>query len=62
MSAKHEPENQSRGTSGTSDRPGAKKTYRKPEFRSERVFEQSALACGKVGATQSGCRFNRKKS
>lgn len=62
MNGKHEPENQSRGASGTPDRPGAKKTYRKPEFRSERVFEQSALACGKVGATQSGCRFNRKKS
>lgn len=62
MSEKHEPENQRRGASGTSDRPGVKKAYRKPEFRSERVFEQSALACGKVGPTQSGCRFNRKNS
>lgn len=40
----------------------AKKPYQKPAFRHERVFEQSALACGKVNATQSGCQFNRKKS
>ena len=62
MNEKHEPENQRRTASGTAGRPGAKKTYRKPEFRSERVFEQSALACGKVNATQSGCKFNRKNS
>ena len=63
MSVKREPENASRGASHTPDQPGAKKkTYHKPAFRSERVFEQSALACGKVGPTQSGCRFNRKNS
>ena len=61
MRAKREPENQT-GASGAPERSGARKAYRKPAFRSERVFEQSALACGKVGATQSGCKFNRKKS
>lgn len=41
---------------------GNKKPYQKPAFRHEHVFEQSALACGKVNATQSGCKFNRKNS
>ncbi|HXZ28690.1 MAG TPA: hypothetical protein VEG08_11915 [Terriglobales bacterium] len=41
---------------------GGKKPYQKPSFRRERVFEQSALACGKVQQTQSGCSFNRKTS
>jgi hypothetical protein len=40
----------------------AKKPYRKPEVRFEPVFEVSALACGKVFATQHGCRFSRKAS
>jgi hypothetical protein len=40
----------------------AKKPYRKPEFRYERVFETMALACGKVNPTQAQCRFNRKNS
>jgi hypothetical protein len=39
-----------------------KKKYEAPSFRSERVFEVTALACGKIGATQRGCRFNRKLS
>lgn len=47
---------------GTSPKTGSKKPYQKPAFRSERVFEQSALACGKVQQTQSGCTFNRKNS
>lgn len=45
-----------------SPKPGSKKPYQKPAFRHERVFEQSALACGKISTTQSGCRFNRKNS
>ena len=40
----------------------AKKPYGKPEVRFESVFEVSALACGKVHATQHGCRFSRKAS
>jgi len=39
-----------------------KKPYQKPSFRFERVFETSALSCGKIHATQSGCMRNRKVS
>jgi hypothetical protein len=39
-----------------------KKTYQKPEFRCERVFETMALSCGKISPTQFQCRFNRKTS
>jgi hypothetical protein len=38
-----------------------KKPYQKPEFRSERVFETMALACGKV-AVQFQCRRRRRSS
>jgi hypothetical protein len=40
----------------------AKKPYNKPAVRFERVFETSALTCGKVQTTQSGCHQNRKTS
>jgi hypothetical protein len=46
----------------TPEEPKEKKTYEKPAFRFERVFETSALSCGKVHATQSGCFRNRKLS
>jgi hypothetical protein len=39
-----------------------KKPYKAPSFRYEPVFEVSALACGKVFATQGGCKFSRKAS
>ncbi|HKV23587.1 MAG TPA: hypothetical protein VJN93_03255 [Candidatus Acidoferrum sp.] len=39
-----------------------KKPYQPPSYRSEHVFEVSALACGKVNATQLTCRTNRKTS
>ena len=39
-----------------------KKPYQKPAFRSERVFETLALACGKIGATTPQCQFSRKSS
>jgi hypothetical protein len=42
--------------------PAAKKPYQKPAVRYERVFETSALTCGKVQTTQSGCHANRKTS
>jgi hypothetical protein len=41
---------------------GEKKAYLAPAFRSERVFEVSALSCGKISATQASCRSNRKVS
>jgi hypothetical protein len=45
----------------TQEKP-AKKPYTKPAFRSERVFETSALGCGKVDPTQTQCKINRKNS
>ena len=42
--------------------PAAKKPYRKPAFRQERVFETMALACGKIDTTQASCHSNRKLS
>lgn len=39
-----------------------KKPYSKPEYRVERVFETTALACGKIDVTQAQCRTNRKIS
>ncbi len=42
--------------------PKVKEPYQKPAFRHEKVFETMALACGKIGATQSSCRSNRKNS
>ena len=40
----------------------SKKPYEPPAFRFERVFEVSALTCGKVSGTQESCRTNRKVS
>ena len=40
----------------------AKKPYTKPAFRFERVFETTALSCGKVQPTEFLCRHNRKAS
>jgi hypothetical protein len=39
-----------------------KKPYKTPTLRFESVFEVSALACGKLTSTQSGCKFSRKAS
>lgn len=39
-----------------------KKTYQKPAFRYERVFETLALSCGKTGSTIAQCQFSRKTS
>jgi len=49
----------------TASKPGEvipKKVYQSPSFRFERVFEVSALSCGKVQNTQAGCHANRKFS
>jgi hypothetical protein len=40
----------------------AKKPYTKPAFRFERVFETQALSCGKIGATSTQCKLNKKTS
>jgi hypothetical protein len=39
-----------------------KKPYQKPAFRCERVFETSALACGKIAGTSAICNSARKTS
>ena len=39
-----------------------KKPYQKPTYRSERVFETMALACGKAGPTQASCTVGSRKS
>jgi len=33
----------------------AKKLYEKPAFRFEQVFVTTALSCGKINPTSSGC-------
>jgi hypothetical protein len=38
-----------------------RRSYHKPSFRFERVFETRALACGKLG-TQPQCQSNPKTS
>ncbi|MBZ5643618.1 MAG: hypothetical protein LAO19_12725 [Acidobacteriia bacterium] len=40
----------------------ARKPYKTPSLKFERVFEVSALACGKVFSTEGGCRISRKAS
>jgi hypothetical protein len=50
------------GAEAQSEPARRRKPYQKPAFRFERVFETMALACGKVSATQSQCRFNRHTS
>jgi hypothetical protein len=42
--------------------PVTKKTYEKPAFRYEQVFVTTALTCGKVVSTQSGCGVIQKAS
>jgi hypothetical protein len=44
------------------ERKVARKTYRKPAVRHEKVFETSALSCGKVQTTQGQCQSNRNAS
>jgi hypothetical protein len=42
--------------------PNRKKPYIKPSFRFERVFETTALSCGKINQSQAACHLNRKNS
>lgn len=56
-----------KGDAGEAEKPAgqaskAKRPYQKPAFRYEHVFEVTALACGKISATESTCRTNRKLS
>jgi hypothetical protein len=57
-----QPEQAHQVQSGAAGERSAKKPYHKPEVRCERVFETSALTCGKVQTTQGQCHSNRKTS
>jgi hypothetical protein len=46
----------------TSEPAAGKKIYKTPTLRFESVFEVSALSCGKLTSTQSGCNFVQKAS
>lgn len=59
MSQSEETTRQVPGTEGPIK---TRKPYHKPEVRYEKVFETSALTCGKVQATQGSCHSNRKLS
>ena len=50
------------GPSPAEETTRGRKPYVKPAFEFDRVFETTALACGKVNATQAQCRVNRKNS
>jgi hypothetical protein len=39
-----------------------RRPYQKAAFRFERVFETTALSCGKVGTSQAQCGLNQKTS
>ena len=39
-----------------------RKPYRKPAVRHERVFETSALTCGKISGTSGPCNLSKKTS
>jgi hypothetical protein len=56
------PEGTDRHASPVEAKPAARKPYRKPAVRHEKVFETSALVCGKVSSTQGQCVFNTKNS
>jgi hypothetical protein len=49
-------------SSNEGPRPAAtdKKPYDKPGFRYEQVFVTSALGCGKMDPTQSGCNITTR--
>jgi hypothetical protein len=38
-----------------------RRPYLKPAFRFERVFETSALTCGKIDETQLTCKLTARK-
>jgi hypothetical protein len=50
---------ETKSASGRQPRSAAKKTYEKPAFRHERVFETTAMACGKISATQRQCGIRK---
>jgi hypothetical protein len=43
-------------------KPKVKKSYIKPAFQFERVFETQALTCGKAHSHGTSCKLNPKNS
>jgi hypothetical protein len=39
-----------------------KKSYKKPSFRQEKVFETMALTCGKLAGTQGQCSVGSRSA
>lgn len=60
--AKRSDTDRTQGGASGAGKSSNRKPYRKPGFRSERVFETMALACGKISPTQAQCRTVRKNS
>ena len=40
----------------------SKRAYQKPAFKHEKVFETTALSCGKIGTTQAQCAQSPRAS
>lgn len=58
----HQPDDTNQQTTQLGTGRGVKKPYRQPTVRYERVFEVSALTCGKVQTNDGPCHQNRKLS
>jgi hypothetical protein len=57
------PEKPPAGSENAADpKPRDRKPYTRPAFAREQLFETMALACGKVNATITQCRLNKKNS
>ena len=61
MTHKH-PTDRQDATEAAAPSVAAKKPYQPPQVRHERMFEISALICGKVQVTQASCTHNRSGS
>jgi hypothetical protein len=58
----HQPDETNRQTAQLGNGRAAKKPYHRPTVRFERVFETSAISCGKVQVNEGPCHSNRKLS
>jgi hypothetical protein len=58
----HQPDEMNRQAAQPGKGRAAKKPYRQPTVRYERVFEVNAISCGKVEVNQGPCHQNRKLS
>ncbi|MGA2589299.1 MAG: hypothetical protein ABSH32_05240 [Bryobacteraceae bacterium] len=58
----HQPDEMNRPAPQRGKGRAAKKPYRPPAVRYERVFETSAITCGKVQVNEGPCHQNRKLS